>query len=95
MINKALLFVAKFAVGKHLVGAVAGLNNALKGHRSEILLGIVALVQGLKYAGILEASIAAAIEAPLLGALPATLAEKFSKVKDTLDAVVPEAPKAE
>ena len=94
MINKVLLFVAKFAVGKHLVGAVAASNNALKGRRSEILLGIAAIIQALKYAGIVDAAIADAVSAPLLGAVGPTLAEKFSSVKSTLDSVIPQVPES-
>ena len=94
MINKVILFVAKFAVGKHLVGAVAGLNNALSGRRSEILLGVLAVVELLKFGGVVPPAIADTVEASLLSALPVTLAEKFSKVKGTLDSIVP-APKPE
>lgn len=94
MLNKVILFVAKFAIGKHLVGAVAGLNNALSGHRSEILLGVLAVVEILKFGGVIPPAIADTAEASLLSALPVTLAEKFSKAKATIDAVVP-APKPE
>lgn len=93
MINKALAFLARIAVGKHLVAGLAGIHNALAGRRSELNLGILALIQILKLAGLLDGATADDIQGKLLLLLPVTLADKAAKVRDTLATLVPEAPK--
>ena len=89
MINKAIAFIARLTIGKHLVSAVASINDKAKGHRSEINLAVLAIVHGLKIAGVIPESAADSIENILLGILPITLADKASKVRDTLNKIVP------
>ena len=93
MINKVIGFVARIAVGKQLVAAVAWIHNALDGHRSEISIGIIALVHILKLAGIIPEAVAGTIEAPLAATLPVTLADKVAKAKAAIDSIAPEPPK--
>ena len=87
--NDLLAFVAKFAFGKQLVQGVAFLHDSLEGHKSEILLFVLAVVHGLKWAHVLDSATAGSVEAPLLGALPVTLAQKFSRAAALADKVVP------
>lgn len=94
MLNTVLAWVARMAVGKQLLGAVAWLHNAANGHKSEILLVVFGLVHALKVAGVLSAEQAGQIETLLGGALPVALAARASKIKDLVDSVVPEPPKA-
>jgi hypothetical protein len=89
--GKIMEWVAKFALGKYAVVALAWLHDKLDGRRSEIVLGIAALVFVLKKAGILVPEVADAIEAILLPQLPALLADRASKVKKALDGVAPDA----
>ena len=91
MLTRVLEFVARVAIGKKLVAGVAWVNNKLSGNRSEIILSIVALVHGLKIAGIIPAEVADGVEKSLAALLPITLAEKASKVMATIDKVVPTA----
>lgn len=91
MLTKVLELVARIAIGKQLVAAVAWLNNKLSGNRSEIILGIVALVHGLKLAGVIPVGVADGVVGSLLSSLPFTMAEKASKVMATIDKVVPPA----
>lgn len=89
MISKAMAWLAKMAIGKKVVVALAWIHDKLDGHRSEINLGVLALVHGLKLAGIIPADTAQTIEASLAAILPVTLADKASKVIKTIDGVVP------
>jgi len=90
--NWLLVKVAQLSLGKRLVGAVAWANDKLKGHRSEINLGVMSLVYLLKYAGVIDAEQAAQVWAVLAPALVPTLLDKASRVRDALDKIVP-APK--
>ena len=74
MLNRLLGLVARITVGKQLVGALAYAHDKLDGHRSEISLGILALVHGLKVVGVLPAETAEAIE-KALALLPGKLGE--------------------
>lgn len=94
MINKVISWVAKIAVGKQLVSAVAWAHNALDGHRSELNVAIIALVHVLKLTGTIPADTADGIEKALAAILPVTLADKVAKVKSAIDNVAPEPPKA-
>lgn len=91
MLTKVLELIARIAIGKKLISAVAWLNNKLSGNRSEIILGIVALVHVLKLAGVIPAGVAEGVEGSLAALLPVTLAEKASKVMATVDKVIPPA----
>ena len=84
--------IAQFAIGNKLISALAWVHNALDGHRSEIVLAIMAGVYGLKYTGLVPADTAKAIWLSLSPLLSATLADKASKVKDQLDSVLPAPP---
>lgn len=94
MINRIIGLVARIAVGKHLVAAVAWVHNKASGHRTEINLGIIALVHLLKLTGLIPGEVADTIEASLVAILPITLAEKVAKVKASIDQIAPEPPKA-
>lgn len=90
--NSVFAFLAKIVVGKQVVGALAWVHNALDGHRSEISLGILALVHGLKLANIIPAATADAIEKALAAILPVVLADKAAKVIAVVDGVTPALP---
>lgn len=92
MLNSALAFVARLTIGKHLVAALAWTHNKLDGNRSEIILGVVALVHALKLAGVIPPEAAETAEKVLAGLLPLTLADKASKVMSTIDKVIPALP---
>lgn len=94
MITKMIGFLARIAIGKQLVVIIAKVHNALDGHRSEIALGILALVHGLKLAGIIPADTADGIEKALAAILPLTLADRAAKFIAIADRVIPEVPKA-
>ena len=89
--NTLLGWVAKIAVGRQLVGAVAWVHNALDGHRSEISLGLLALTHALKVAGVIPAATADGIEKALAAILPVVLADKAAKVIAIADKVIPAA----
>lgn len=93
MINKVMLWVAKWSVGSKLLTGVDWVNGKLSGKRSEAIV-LVQLVLWLgKHFGVIPAEQAAAADAlalALLGALPVTLAEKVKKAREVLDKVVPE-----
>ena len=91
MLNSAMAFVARIAIGRHLLGAVAWVHEKLDGNRSEIVLGIVALVHALKLAGTIPPEAAQSVETVLAGLLPLTLADRAHKVLSTIDKVVPAA----
>jgi|CXWL01.1.fsa_nt_gi hypothetical protein len=91
MLNKMIGFIARIAVGKQLVSGIAAVHSKLDGSRSEIAMGISALIYVLKIVKIIPEETANTIElslAPLIGAL---LADRFKKVKDVVDSVVPAA----
>lgn len=92
MLHKALIFLARFAVGKKLVDLLAVPARLAAGHRSEILLGLQALIYLLKHLGLLDTpelqALAEQAQAVLLGALPITLADKARKVQDTADGLL-------
>jgi len=90
MLNTVLAFVAKWTVGKKLLGGVAWLHDKADGKRSEIILAVTALIHALKIIGVLSPEAAGAIEAILLPLLPLTLADKASKIMKTVDKVVPQ-----
>lgn len=89
MLNSLLGLVARLTIGKQLVGIVAKIHNSLDGHRSEISLGVLALVHALKLAGIIPAEAAEAIEKSLAAIIPVVLADKAAKFIAVVDKVVP------
>lgn len=89
MINSLLAVVARIAVGRQIVAGAAWVHDKLDGHRSEISLGILALVHGLKLAGVIPAASADSIEKIIAGIIPVVLADKASKVIAIIDKVVP------
>lgn len=91
--NTLLNWIAKIALGKHILKAVAWTHDRLDGKRSEITAGLLALAHGLKIAGIIPAEQAAVIENALLALLPLVLADRASKIIKQVDAVIPELPK--
>ena len=91
MINTVIGWVASLTVGKQLVGAVAWAHNRLDGNKSEIALGILALVHVLKLTGTIPAATADGIEKALGAILPLTLADRASKVLAIADKIIPAA----
>ena len=89
MLNKAIGFIARIAVGKQIVAAIAWAHNKSDGHRTEINLAVIALVHLLKIVGVIPDSVAGAIEASLAAILPVTLADKVAKAKATIDSILP------
>lgn len=85
MINKALEFLARIAVGKHLVAAAAWLHEKLDGKRSEINLALLGVVHLLKLGGVIPPEIADSIEQSLLTLVPVLLADRARKVLGTVD----------
>ena len=92
MINKAIGFIARIAIGKQLVAGIAWVHNALDGHRSQIGISLSLLVYALKLAGIIPEATANTIEIALGAIIPVTLADKVAKAKAAIDSVVPPAP---
>lgn len=97
MLNSILAVVARFAFGQKILAVLDKANSLLTGGRSEILIGLVVVVNLLKYTGLLDAQQSDEISKYLIGALPITLIEKVSKIKKQADKIIPikEAPKPE
>lgn len=95
MLNSLLATLARWTLGGKIISAIGWAHDKLDGHRSDIVLGILALVHGLKLVNVIPADTAGATEAALLAILPVTLADKASKIAATIDKAVPsqEAPK--
>ncbi len=89
MLNSILTFAARFAFGKKILAGLDYVNAALRGGRSEILIGLVVVVSVLKYSGLLDAQQADEINKYLVGALPITLMERVSKIKNQADKIIP------
>lgn len=87
MLDNVWSWLAKVAVGKQIVGGLAWAHNKLDGHRSEIVLGLLALIHALKLAGIVPAEAAGAAEQVLLPLLPVVLADRFSKITKQADSL--------
>jgi len=87
--NKAFYWLAKLAVGKHLIKAVAVLHDSLDGKRSQISIALLVIVHILKIAGVLDESTTKKIEESLLVILPITMADKASKWIKTADGIIP------
>lgn len=88
MITKVMEMVARWTVGSKLLGVIAWVHDALDGRRSEILLGILALVHVLKVVGLVPPEVAATIETALSTLLPVTLMDRASKVMGSVDSVL-------
>jgi hypothetical protein len=89
MLNGILAIVARWTVGKKLLGAVAWTHEKLDGKKSEILLAVYGLIHLLKIVGVIDPLTAAAIEEKLVILLPVTLADRASKIIATVDKVLP------
>ena len=89
MLNKIVSYLARIAVGKQLVSGIAAVHGKLDGHRSEIALFVSALVYLLEKVGIIPGPVADNIQLSLAPLLTALLADRFKKVKDVVDSVVP------
>ena len=90
MITKLLVLIAKNIYGKQLLGIINAGNGALAGKRSEIIIGIVAVVAVLGHLGIIPEDACKQIETILLSMLPLTLAEKTGNVLKVADTVLPQ-----
>ena len=95
--NRLMAWLARIALGKHIVKGLAWAHNSLDGKRSEISLALLIVVHALKVVGIIPAEAAGQIELVLGGLLPLTLADKASKAFQIVDKLTPkqEAPKSE
>ena len=87
--NWLIGLVVRRAIGKKILGALGWVHERLDGKKSEIVLGIMALVHFLKLIGVLPVEAAAKIEEVLIPILPVVLADRVSKVMKTVDKVVP------
>jgi hypothetical protein len=94
VINSAIAAIARMALGRKILGVLAAVNGKLSGHRSEILLALMALCHLLEKVGIVPDGAAIAVDAALAPALPVTLMEKVSKVISLIDKIAPNAPAA-
>ena len=94
MINNIIAWAAKLAVGKHLLGALAWAHGKLDGNRTEINVSLLAIVHGLKLAGIIPPEAAQSVETVLAGLLPVLVADRVHKVIGTVDRIAPEVPKS-
>lgn len=88
MLNKVVLWLANFALGGKILAAISWVHNLLDGKKSEIVLGVFALVHALKVFGVLPAEASEAIENVLLPILPVVLADRASKIKAQVDSLV-------
>jgi len=95
MLNKVMLWLAKRAIGKHLVGSMAWAHKKADGKRSELLLLLGAVTYGLKAVGVLPPELADNVLALILPILPVTLADKAAKAKGLLDGILPQIKAAE
>lgn len=95
MLNSLLATLARWTLGGKIVSAIGWAHDKLDGHRSEIVLAILAAVHGLKLIGLIPVDAAETTEKALLAILPVTLADKASKIAATIDKAAPpqEAPK--
>lgn len=87
-----LLWLAKISLGRKLLGLLSTANAKVSGKRSEIILGLEALIYVLSKIGVLEGidpELLSALKVALLGALPVTLAEKVKTVQGQIDSVIP------
>jgi hypothetical protein len=92
MLNSLLLKVAQWSVGGKILRGVIWINDKAKGHRSEINLGVIALLWVLKKTGLIDGAAleySDALTTALLGALPLTLKSKAERAIAAADAVVP------
>lgn len=95
MIQKLILFVLRFKFGAAILDAVNGLHERVIGHRTEILVGLEAVLAILKHLNILGPDLAKDIDAlslAILGAIPVTVAEKVKKALEIADEVAPVKP---
>ena len=92
MINKLMLWAAKMALGKHILSGLAWAHNKADGHRSEITLGLLGVIHGLKLINVIDKATSEQIETALSLVLPVVLADRAHKVMKTIDSVVPTLP---
>ena len=91
MLQNALLFLARFAVGKKLVALVAKPAELARGKRTELILALQALLWTLKQFGVLDGALAEAADVlavALLGALPVTLADKAKNTQTLVEGLL-------
>ena len=92
MIQKILVWLSKVAVGKQLLGLVNGINEKLTGKRSEVLIGLQAILYLLGKFGVIPPQLQGTVDAlstGLFGAIPITLAEKLKNAQGIADQVIP------
>lgn len=86
--NGILLWLAKFAIGKQVISALAYGHNLLDGRKSEIIVVLYGLVHALKIFGVIPAASADSVENALTPLLPLVLADRASKIKASVDKLV-------
>ena len=91
MLDYVLGMLARWTIGKKLLGFVAAINGKLSGKRSELILALEALIFLLRKFGVLDGAVGEAAKEfciVLLGALPITLADKAKRAQDLADKVI-------
>jgi hypothetical protein len=89
MLDNLMTWVAKWAVGKKVVGTIALVHDKLDGKRSEIIVVLMVVIEALKVFQIIPAELATTILTALTTLLPLTLADKASKVMKQVDDFIP------
>lgn len=91
--NRLLLYIVRYAIGRKLIGLIAGINTKLSGHRTELLGLLYGLIYVLKKLGMIPPDLvqsADSLAVGILGAIPITLAEKARKVDEIINGIIPE-----
>ncbi len=92
MLNAILSKLAAMAAGKHILLVMAKVHNALDGHKSELLLALLAIVHLLKLAEVIPPEMADQLELAIGGGLTPALLARVKKVTDLVDGAVPTKP---
>ena len=89
MLTKLIITVAKMVYGKQILEIIDGLHERVVGHRSEILIALIAAIGAAQHLGLIDQKVSESIITALLGALPVTLAVKIGNALKEADAVLP------
>lgn len=85
MLDKALTWLAKVALGKRVTDGIAWAHDKLDGKRSEVITAVLAAVNVLGWVGVVPPEAVDGVNALLLPLLPVTLADRLSKLKKQAD----------
>lgn len=95
MIQRILVAIVSRAFGAKILGAMVGLNKALEGKRTELLIALQACLYLLKHSTVLPPEahpLIDELQLVLLGALPITMADKTKKAIAIADKILPRLP---